>query len=454
MRVRILIISLVGFMINMAGNAQPLPDGSLRTFLDSAASRYPLLKARQYEMQAAALQAGSVNRQFGPELDAMYQANFSTYNNITGMNYPQLLLPISGPPSAGNNFNGVFGSAASVLFRWQAVTFGKKDAYIQEANTETALVSARQQQDLLSLQMQTGHAYLEALAAAALSSTFADNVRRTETDFVSIQALARSGLKPGVDTALMAAEISKARVGYLQSLQIRDQSLELLKQLLMADQLPALSDTQVLYRAPRPIQEGDTTVHPLLSYYDAAIQAHEAKKKSLEKSAAPSLGLWGTTYARGSGIDDLGNVKAFEGLGFQRFNYGAGAQFSIPILQRSRVKPLIEQQEWLLKSKDAERQEAGLQLQVSRNRAKIRLEQALLITDENMKLVKHAGYAWQAMRSRYESGLATISELLQAQYSLLKAETDSRISMVEAWKAALDFAGATGSMQGFINQIR
>ena len=438
----------------LCSNGQPLPNGSLRTFLDTAASRFPLLKARQYELQAAALQTNAVSRQFSPELDAMYQANFSTYNNITGMNYPQLLLPISGPPSADNNFSGVFGSAASVLFRWQAVTFGKKDAFLREANSGTALVSARQQEDLLALQMKTGHAYLEALAAEALSSTFAHNVRRTENDYVAIQSLARNGLRPGVDTALMAAEISKAKIGYMQSVQLRDQSLELLKQLLQIDQLPVLSDTQLLYRGPRIPDMTDTTVHPLLSFYDAAIKSHEARKEALEKSAAPSLGLWGTTYARGSGIDDLGNVKAFEGLGFQRFNYGAGAQLSIPILQRSRLKPQIEQQEWLMKSKDAERQEASLQLQVSRNRAKIRLEQALLVTEENTKLVKHADYAWQAMRSRYETGLATITELLQAQYSLLKAETDSRISMVEAWKAALDYSGAMGSMQGFLNQIR
>ena len=38
----------------------------------------------------------------------------------------------------------------------------------------------------------------------------------------------------------------------------------------------------------------------------------------------PTLGVWGTIYARGSGVSYNGTVKATDGLGFQRFNYGLG----------------------------------------------------------------------------------------------------------------------------------
>ncbi len=433
--------------------AQPMPSGSLQAFLDTAAARYPLLKARKYEAAGIISQSATVQKMFSPELDAMYQANYATYNNITGMNYPQYLLPISGPPSADNTYSGVFGSAASVLFKWQAVTFGRKKALLAQVEADGQLAGNQLQQDLLDLQLQVTHAYLEALAATALANTFSKNVDRTTADLESLRSLARNGIKPGVDTMLLAAEISKARIGFFQATLMKEQSLDLLRQLVVAEKLPPLSDTLFFTKRPRVQDDADSLMHPLLSYYDASIEASEARRKYLEKTAAPSVGVWGSTYARGSGIDNLGNVKAMEGLGFQRFNYGLGAQLHIPILQKARIKPQLVQQEWEVKAQQAQKEAAATQLRIKAAHEQLRLKQALMVADESAVLQQSSAYAYEAMRSRYESGIATISELLQAQYGLLKAETDYRLAGIEAWKAALELAMAKGSIQSFLEQI-
>ena len=65
---------------------------------------------------------------FVPDLNAGYQVNMATYNNITGMSYPGFLLPISGPPSLNNKINFVPGSAAGALVKWNPFTFGQRNA--------------------------------------------------------------------------------------------------------------------------------------------------------------------------------------------------------------------------------------------------------------------------------------------------------------------------------------
>jgi outer membrane protein len=80
---------------------------TLKDLLEKAESNYPLLKSKQYERLAAENQVTSAKNAVLPNLDAAYQVNYATYNNITGMAAPQYFVPISGPPSTGNSYDPV-----------------------------------------------------------------------------------------------------------------------------------------------------------------------------------------------------------------------------------------------------------------------------------------------------------------------------------------------------------
>ena len=99
--------------------------------------RYPLIKAKKYESIAAERNIDAVKYTSRmPAVDATYQAGFGTANNLTGIFYPYGVLPMTGPPSSGNNYTPATGSAASVLLNWQAVTFGQKEAQINVSQAE------------------------------------------------------------------------------------------------------------------------------------------------------------------------------------------------------------------------------------------------------------------------------------------------------------------------------
>ena len=88
------------------GFSQPVSSSTtLKELLQLAATNYPLLKAKALEIKAAERGVDISKKTIIPSLDAAYQVNYATYNNITGMAYPQFLLPISGPPSAENHYS-------------------------------------------------------------------------------------------------------------------------------------------------------------------------------------------------------------------------------------------------------------------------------------------------------------------------------------------------------------
>ncbi|MBC9934926.1 TolC family protein [Chitinophaga qingshengii] len=425
----------------------------LKALLQQATQNYPLLKSRAWETKAAQKGITASKSTLIPSLDAAYQVNYATYNNITGMSYPQLLMPISGPPSAANHYDGVFGSATSLLLNWQPVTFGQRGSQVDLSRAGAQFAHADAGNEIFQHQVKVINAYLDIIMAKELEKVFLENVARTEANLSVAKTLVVNGIKPGVDTALLKAEMSRAKVELLNSRKYREQTIITLSALLATDQPPAVSDTSYFSRVPTAYLAADTARNPLLSLYASNIALSKARRKVLGKTTMPTLGVWGTAYARGSGIDYNGNVKSTEGLAFQRYNYGAGLQLSIPILQFARIKSQVQQQDFLIRSNEEKMNEITLQVRKQSELADTTLSTALMVSKESPLFYESAAFSYKAMQSRYQSGLANFSDLMQAQYALVKAATDNKTAYMAVWKALLYKAAVNGDLNLFLNQV-
>ena len=173
----------------------------------------------------------------------------------------------------------------------------------------------------------------------------------------------------------------------------------------------------------------------------------------LSRTLLPTLGVWGTTFARGSGVRFDGTVNASDGLNFQRYNYGIGLQLSMPLLQFARISPQIQQQQLLLKSNEEKLKEVSLQLRKQLEMADTTLRNALSAARENPVMLESSDFSYRAMLSRYQSGLANFTDLVQAQYSLVRAEAEMKAAYVNVWKALLIKAAVEGNLNLFLNQV-
>lgn len=437
-----------------SGIAQETPArAAIEKLLQTAETNYPLLKSKAWEIKAAERAVAAGKSSLIPSLDASYQANYATYNNITGMAYPQFLVPISGPPSASNQYDGVFGSAASLLLNWQPVTFGQRSAQVDVSKAGLQYAKADAGNEIFQHKIKVINAYLDIVTATELEKVYEENVARTSANLSVARTLVTNGIKPGVDTALLKAEMSRAKVDLLNSRKYREQTVIALSALLSAANLPVLTDSSFFTRLPAPYLPADTAKNPLLSVYASNIELSKARRKVLEKTIMPTLGVWGTAYARGSGIDNNGRVKATDGLAFQRYNYGAGLQLSFPILQFARIRSQVQQADFLVRSNEEKLQEVALQVRTQRALADTTLGTALTVAKETPLYYESAGFSYKAMQSRYQSGLANFADLMQAQYALIKAATDNKTAYMAVWKALLYKAGVNGDLSLFLNQV-
>lgn len=427
---------------------------SLQDILNMGESNYPFLKSKALEVDAAKRNVETSKNTNIPSLDASYQVNYATHNNISGMIYPPFIMPISGPPSTSNDLSGVFGSATSLLLNWQPVTFGQREAQTAYAEAGVGYAASDAANEIFQYKVKLINAYLDALTTAELIKVYEENLFRSQANVSTVRVLVLNGIKPGVDTALFCSEQSKAKIELLGIKKNHEQLMITLTQLLASKENILIEDSSYFNKLPQYIIVTDTVKHPLQSLYQSSIELDRAKRNSLTKTTAPVLNVWGTTYARGSGVSYDGTINALDGLGLQRINYGVGLQLSVPLLQSLKIKSQVKQEDILIKADEEKLNNINLQLNKQLQSADTTLEYALQVVKESYPLLQSSNYAYKTMLSRYQAGLANYADVVQAQYNLVKAKVDYKTTYMAVWKALLYKAAVTGNLNLFLNQVK
>ena len=428
----------------------------LKTVIRLAGQRHHLLTSKQYEAEAATKYIDVVKYSKLPSVDASYQAGLGTANNLTGIFYPSGILPMTGPPSTGNNYSPATGSAASVLLNWQAITFGQRDAQINVSIADANTKKSELRQALFQHKINVISTYLDLLLAYDVVNIQQRNIERNQANVKQSRVLVNSGIKPGVDSALFLSELSKAKIDLLNAqrqLQIYQFQLA---QLIVTDALPVPQDTIFLQRLPVAVLVKDSSFanSPIIQSGQSQLELSQSKELLLKKSYLPKLNVWGTGFARGSGFQPNGTVKTWDGLGLNRFNYGAGVQLIYPIMKYGEVKKQLLQQNLLSKAAQEIIEESNSVLITQQRIANATFDNSIAVAKETQQQLKSGQYAFNAMQIRYNTGLVNFADLIQTQYNLLKAELDSKRSYWDAWKALLLQAAVKGDENVFLNAIQ
>jgi len=430
----------------------------LNKLLEAAKNNYPSIQAGKWEIQAAESNVRANKQTLIPDVTASYQANYSTYNNLTGMFYPEFVLPVSGPPSIDNSSEMVFGSAASLLLKWEALTFGRRTNAIKA--TESQAQEKTNELDVLIFEHQAKLAsiYLDFLLANEVLKSLQSNLERSKVNYEQSVRLAQNGLVPGVDTARFQSAFSNVKIQVLNQKnrinELRDQL-----QLYAASELPDdLLDDAFFRKLPglnAGVKPGD---HPKVQLVQSELQTLQYQHKSLQKKGMPSLSLWGTTYGRGSGVQvgAAGNTFVDDpasGFNMNRFNYGIGLQLSVPITQQFRYRSESRVLKYQAEAIGEELNEIRLVLRQQQSTADTTLQTAFLVARELPAQYENAQFSYTALKAQYESGLVNFTELAEAQHELVAAEINYRKAYWEAWKALLYKAAVYGNLDIFLNEL-
>ena len=425
----------------------------LDSLLNTATRNYPLVKAKHLQTQglqyAVKLQQNSII----PSLNASYQLDYATSNNITGMIYPQYIMPISGPPSKSNDYAGTPGSAIALNLYWEPYTFGQRQAAVELAKGRLQSGKADETLTIFQHRVFVINAWLNYLLTADLVKVYQSNIDRDAYHLKQSQAVVSSGLRPGTDSSTFHAELAKAQIQLIAIERQRDSCLIVLKEL-VGGTLPGkpIADSAMFKSLPIDLPEIENVEHPEIALQKTNVLNNELSLKTYKSSLLPKLTIWSVGYGRGSGIAADGSVNGSDGLRFERYNYGIGAQISFPILEVFRQKPLFKQQQLNIEASREQLNQTELHLNAEREMADSALMKAIQAARLAPEQLKAARFAYQAIQSRYQSGLISYYDVIQSLQLLYQSEAAVKIAYWGAWKSLLNKAAYRGNVDVFLNQ--
>ena len=147
-----------------------------------------------------------------PRLDAIWQMNRATRNNVFGLSLPQSVVPpVSGPVLESDRAANAWGSAAGLLFSWEVFDFGRRGASVDASRAQASTAEALAAAARLDAGVAAADAYLAVLGADQAVTAAGANVTRLDVLQRSVKALVDTELRPGADLSRLDAELAAAR---------------------------------------------------------------------------------------------------------------------------------------------------------------------------------------------------------------------------------------------------
>ncbi|MDB5061416.1 MAG: TolC family protein, partial [Mucilaginibacter sp.] len=305
-------------------------------------------------------------------------------------------------------------------------------------------------QSKYNLQAYTIGYYLQLLRLQDYLTIQKLNISRNEHIKRSIQSLAKSGIRPGVDTSLAEAELSKSRLNYIElDNQLKQVQLKLSAlsgipyQSIVPDTTVELSLIKQI-TAPSQITV-DTANHPMISYYRSVLDNSLQKESLVKKQYNPKILLEAAAWGRGSSVDANDKFNSLSsGWGFDRNNYlvGIGISYNLFDLRRKHLKVNTQKAATNFAEKKLTEQKNLIAMSVNQANVELQTARQRLLEIPNQLKAANAGYRQKF--SLYKSGLTDIIELNAALSILYRAETDYAQAKY-AYSSALFQKAVTGN---------
>jgi len=435
---------------------QPL---TLDAAIAYAAAHYPALRASLEQVRAAGANVDVARTAYLPRLDALWQSNRGTANNVFGQVLPQSVIPsLSGPVLPAASASSVWGSATGALLSWEAIDFGVRDASVQAAESGVARARADERLAQLDVEAAVATAYLAVVAADNAVTVASADVERRGVLARAVHTLADNQLRPGAEAARSDAERAAAATRLIQAQQAAAIArVRLARMLGVSGQAIALEAAALLAHPPADdVPAVAAAAHPLGLAQGAAVAQARAQEDVLLRTDRPRLFVQGSVSSRGSGASATGGFDGgVGGLGLDRVNWAAGVQVQFPnVFDFASLRARRAAAAATVGAERARYDEALLEVAGEREIATAMAAAARAVLDNMPAQLTAARQSEGQARARYEAGLGDLVAVADAQNLLAQAEAQDRLARVDAWRALLAEAVAGGDIAPFLARVR
>ncbi len=436
--------------------SQPL---TLDRAIQYANEHYPAIRAALAQIDVSTADVSVARGSYLPRLDAVWQSNRATANNVFGQLLPQSVIPaMSGPVLPAASAESVWGSAGGALFSWEPFDFCLRRAGVSGA--EAALARARAGETLTRLEVASAvaGAFLDVAAAErSLVDARADLDRRDVLRRI-VQTLVDNQLRPGAEASRADAERAASQTRLIQSQQAVAVARTTLVRVLglRTDSVTIAADSLVDAPPTSDLAARPPADHPVAQLHRADVDVARAQETTLARTDFPRVYLQSSVFARGSGASSGGALDgALDGLALDRANWAAGVQvvlpnlFDFPTLRARKAAAAAS-----TRSESALYDESVLVVTAEQRTAEAVLQSARAIAANTPIQLAAARQSETQARARYNAGLTGIVDVAEAQSLLAQAEAEDQVARVNVWRALLASAIAKGDVAGFLALVR
>ncbi|OLC91706.1 MAG: hypothetical protein AUH86_20225 [Acidobacteria bacterium 13_1_40CM_4_58_4] len=442
-----------------SARAQSPDEGTVKEFtpeeaVDFALKNYPAVRASIEQANAARAGVGLARTDYLPRADVLWQGNRASRNNVFGLLLPQAVIPaVSGPVLSTTSTQGVWGSAAGLLFSWELIDFGTR-----RARVDSARAAANQANDQLALTrldvaVATINSFLTLVAAEQTVHAAQADLERREVLAKSVHVLVDNQLRAGADASRGDAELARARANVARALQQQEISRAALANIL------GIADARVEVREARfaemPTKNIPSTsklsTHPLASAQDARVQELRSQVRLLDRSYYPKLNLQSAVYGRGTGANTDGTFQGgTNGLGIDRSNWAVGLTVTFPLFDIFSIRERKGIELANARAEAARYDQTIQDLTGQLRKAQASLDGARKVAEATPVELQAARATETQERARYQAGLATLVDVSDAQSLLVQAEIDDALAKLAVWQNLASLAAAQGDLGPFL----
>jgi outer membrane protein TolC len=429
---------------------------TLAQAVEGALRNYPSIRVTQEEMNAAVAGIRLAQTAYLPRVDGLAQINRATRNTFYGLLLPQNIIPgVDGVPA--NNTGSVWDSGVGVLVTWQPFDFGLRAANVDVATAGRNRAQATMNRTRYEVSVAAADAFLTVVAAQQTAQAARAAVDTWQTLLKSIHALVDAQLRPGADESRVQAELASAQTQLAQAEQAIDVARSTLAQFAGLDP-PRINVTagklaeQLPQDGPEPPLE--SAANPLAIEQNAAIAQAQSQLKATERTYEPQFVVQGLAAARGTGSQNDGSrLGGLNGLAPTVQNYGIGLTVTFPAMDRFAIREREAMESANIRAGQAQNLVIAASLQAQFNAALAMLNGARRVAGNTPIEVSSARTALQQATARYQSALAPIDDVAQAQRLLVQAQIDDALARLNVWRAKLQLAATRGDIQPFLSEV-
>lgn len=346
--------------------------------------------------------------------------------------------------------------------KWQSTATLQLDQQIFNQSLFTGLKAAKTTREFYHVNKtlsdeqlieRVANTYYEVYQTRLQLGTIQSNLTNTKKTREVIKGLVDAGLGKKIDLDRITVAINNLEANK----QIVENALSLRENALkFAIGMPINQDV-TLSQETFEVNPSSALIEPLalagrteVQLFEKQIELLQLNKKAMRADYYPRLAFTGNLGYLGMGptFPIFSSSDAVKWSGFS----GLGLNLTIPIFNGGATKSRINQANIQIKQAQVDLEDAKLGLELSNENAKSQIKNSLLMIDVNRENVELAQQVLTDTDNNYRNGLATLTELLDAENAYADAQNNYTTSLLNYKVAEIQLIKANGQLTSLINE--